>query len=284
MSNKFHFNLIYTIFFSYLPITSFCDSPVAINNNSFFSSFEGSHFLDHLGFQEPASPLMEGLIALHSDIWAIMLFVAGFVLYMICAILYSFDANNTTVSYKVHHHSLIEIVWTTIPAIILCIIAVPSFTLLYSLDEIVEPSLTIKAIGRQWYWSYEYGDYEVCDGLVTNGITFDSNVLQDDDLEQGQLRLLDVDNRLILPVNRHIRLLTSGGDVIHSFAVPSLGIKLDAIPGRLNQTMIFIKRQGVFYGQCSELCGSSHGMMPIALEAVHEQDYIDWINVKLQEA
>jgi cytochrome c oxidase subunit 2 len=119
-------------------------------------------------------------------------------------------------------------------------------------------------IWSMWWRStqrYEYGDYEVCDGLVTNGITFDSNVLQDDDLELGQLRLLDVDNRLILPVNRHIRLLTSGGDVIHSFAVPSLGIKLDAIPGRLNQTMFFIKRQGVFYGQCSELCGSSHGMM-----------------------
>lgn len=158
MPNKYYFNLIYTIFFSYFPITSFCDSPVAINN----SSFEGAHFLDHLGFQEPASPLMEGLIALHSDIWAIMLFVAGFVLYTVCATLYSFDANNTTASYKVHHHSLIEVVWTTIPAILLCIIAVPSFTLLYSLDEIVEPSLTIKAIGRQWYWSYEYGDYEVC--------------------------------------------------------------------------------------------------------------------------
>ena len=130
---------------------------------------------------------------------------------------------------------------------------------------------------------YEYGDYEVHEGLATNGIMFDSNVLQDDDLEQGQLRLLDVDNRLVLPVNRHIRLLTSGGDVIHSFAVPSLGVKLDAIPGRLNQTMVFIKRQGVFYGQCSELCGSSHGMMPIALEAVREQDYVDWVNIKLQE-
>lgn len=130
---------------------------------------------------------------------------------------------------------------------------------------------------------YEYGDYDTCDGLVGNGITFDSNLLQDDDLEQGQLRLLDVDNRLVLPVNKHIRLLTSGGDVIHSFAVPSLGVKLDAIPGRLNQTMLFIKRQGVFYGQCSELCGSSHGMMPIAVEAVQEHDYVNWINAKLQE-
>lgn len=161
MSNKIYFNLIYTIFFSFLPITGFCDSPVAVNNSSFFSSFESGNVFDHLGFQEPASPLMEGLIALHSDIWAIMLFVAGFVLYMMCATLYSFDKNNATYSYKVHHHSIIEIVWTTIPAIILCIIAVPSFTLLYSLDEIVEPSLTIKAIGRQWYWSAPFnGDVD----------------------------------------------------------------------------------------------------------------------------
>lgn len=131
---------------------------------------------------------------------------------------------------------------------------------------------------------YEYGDY-VTDvpnsSLPTDGITFDSNLLQEDDLEQGQFRLLEVDNRLVVPVNKYIRLLTSAGDVIHSFAVPSLGIKLDAIPGRLNQTMLLIKRQGVFYGQCSELCGASHSMMPIAIEAVQEQDYIDWVNAKI---
>lgn len=130
---------------------------------------------------------------------------------------------------------------------------------------------------------YEYGDYAGAPDLVGNGITFDSNLLADDDLAQGQLRMLDVDNRLVLPVNRHVRLLTSGGDVIHSFAVPSLGVKLDAIPGRLNQTMLYVKRQGVFYGQCSELCGASHSMMPIALEAVREQDYADWVNAKLTD-
>ena len=141
-------------------------------------------------------------------------------------------------------------------------------------------------LSMQW-WStqrYEYGDYATESDLVGNGITFDSNILQDDDLTPGQLRMLEVDNRLVLPVNKHIRLLTCAGDVIHSFAVPSLGVKLDAIPGRLNQTMVFIKRQGVFYGQCSELCGNSHGMMPIAVEAVQEQDYIDWVNAKLLEA
>jgi group II intron reverse transcriptase/maturase len=162
MSNRILLNFIYTIFFFCLPTVSFCDAPTPVGQNgNVFSSFELGHFMDSLGFQEPASPLMEGLIALHSDIWAIMLFVAGFVLYMMCAILYSFSNSNAEVSYKVHHHSLIEIIWTTIPAIILCIIAVPSFTLLYSLDEIVEPSLTIKAIGRQWYWSAPfYGDLD----------------------------------------------------------------------------------------------------------------------------
>lgn len=252
----------------------YCDSPAT-------SGLQNQAILNNMGFQDPASPLMEGLIALHSDIWAIMLFVAGFVGYAMLAALAK--AGNSGQSFKVHHHSLIEIVWTTVPALILCVIAVPSFTLLYSLDEIVEPSLTIKAIGRQWYWSYEYGDYASDSDLVGNGITFDSNILQDDDLAPGQLRMLDVDNRLVLPVNKHIRLLTSAGDVIHSFAVPSLGVKLDAIPGRLNQTMMFIKRQGVFYGQCSELCGASHSMMPIALEAVREQDYTDWVNAKLNE-
>ena len=259
----------YSIYYRF----SFCDAPLS-------SGLENQSFLNNLGFQEPASPLMEGIIALHSDIWAIMLFVAGFVLYMLCATLFTARSK----SYKVHHHNMIEIIWTTIPAIILCVIAIPSFTLLYSLDEIVQPCLTVKAIGRQWYWSYEYGDYASESDLAGNGITFDSNILQDDDLEPGQLRMLEVDNRLVLPVNKHIRLLTSAGDVIHSFAVPSLGVKLDAIPGRLNQTMMFIKRQGVFYGQCSELCGNSHGMMPIAVEAVQEQDYVDWVNAKLQEA
>lgn len=143
--------------------------------------------------------------------------------------------------------------------------------------------LLLNSSSMQWRSTlpYEYGDYVTESDSSTvkgDGITFDSNLLQEDDLEQGQFRLLEVDNRLVLPVNKYIRLLTSAADVIHSFAVPSLGIKLDAIPGRLNQTMLFIKRQGIFYGQCSELCGANHSMMPIAIEVVQEQDYIDWIN------
>nr|YP_010733810.1 cytochrome c oxidase subunit 2 [Gayralia brasiliensis]YP_010733839.1 cytochrome c oxidase subunit 2 [Monostroma nitidum]WEG93081.1 cytochrome c oxidase subunit 2 [Gayralia brasiliensis]WEG93110.1 cytochrome c oxidase subunit 2 [Monostroma nitidum] len=233
-----------------------------------------------VSFQNPATPLMEGIIALHSDIWAIMLFVAVFVLYILSSVLNKFNFAKVNKSYKVHHNSMIEIIWTTLPALLLCVIAIPSFTLLYSLDEIVDPSVTIKVIGRQWYWSAPYADSELGGG----GIIFDSYLLQDDLLEAGQLRLLEVDNRLVLPVNSHIRLLTSSADVIHSFAVPSLGIKLDAIPGRLNQTTFLIKREGCFYGQCSELCGASHALMPICVESVGAEDYINWINTKLDEA
>jgi cytochrome c oxidase subunit 2 len=255
--------------FLFLFSLAYCDAPIPSQSNK-------QSLLNNLGFQDPASPIMEGIIALHSDIWAIMLFVAGFVLYILLFCIFM----SRTYSCKVHHHSLIEIIWTTIPALILCVIAIPSFALLYSLDEPIEPSLTIKANAKQWYWSYEYGDFESNEGT---GLCFDSNVLQEDDLEFGKLRLLEVDNRLVLPVAKHIRLLTTAGDVIHSFAIPSLGMKLDAIPGRLNQSMLFIKRQGIFYGQCSELCGVNHSMMPISVEAVDEHDFIDWINAKLQE-
>ena len=239
-----------------------------------------------ISFQNPASPLMEGIIALHSDIWAIMLFVAVFVLYILYSVLTKFESGVVNKAYKVHHNSLLEIIWTTLPALLLCVIAIPSFTLLYSLDEIVDPTVTIKCIGRQWYWSYEYSDYMNYDSATSSGdsgIIFDSYLLQDDLLAEGQLRLLEVDNRLVLPVNSHIRLLTSSADVIHSFAVPSLGIKLDAIPGRLNQTTFLMKREGCFYGQCSELCGASHGFMPICVESVSADEYITWINTKLDE-
>jgi cytochrome c oxidase subunit 2 len=265
-------NFIFANLFVNTNIFAFCDYPTNWS----------------ISFQDPSTPLMEGIIALHSDIWAIMLFVAVFVLYILSSALTRFDSSVVKKSYKVHHNSLLEIIWTTLPALLLCVIAVPSFTLLYSLDEIVDPAVTIKTIGRQWYWSYEYSDYAENalgeDNDLSNGVIFDSYLLQDDQLEEGQLRLLEVDNRLVLPVNSHIRLLTSSADVIHSFAVPSLGIKVDAIPGRLNQTTFLIKREGCFYGQCSELCGASHGFMPICVESVSVEEYINWINIKLDQA
>ena len=159
------------------------------------------------------------------------------------------------------------------PALILLSIAVPSFALLYSMDEIIDPVLTLKVIGHQWYWSYEYSDTLEDD----ESVAFDSYMVQEDDLDIGQFRLLEVDNRVILPTNTHIRVLITAADVLHCWAIPSLGLKLDACPGRLNQTSMFIKREGVFYGQCSEICGVNHGFMPIVIEAVSMDDYFSWL-------
>jgi heme/copper-type cytochrome/quinol oxidase subunit 2 len=154
------------------------------------------------------------------------------------------------------------------------VIAVPSFALLYSLEEIIDPAITIKAVGHQWYWSYEYSDYAGEDG---ESIQFDSYMVPEDELEPGQLRLLEVDNRVVLPTNTHIRVLVTAADVLHCWAVPSLGVKMDAVPGRLNQASMYIQRPGVFYGQCSEICGVNHAFMPIVVEAVSLDSYIDWV-------
>ena len=172
------------------------------------------------------------------------------------------------------HGETIEIVWTVTPALILMLIGVPSFTLLYSMDEVIDPAITVKAIGHQWYWTYEYSDYASADG---ESIVFDSYMIPEDDLEPGGLRLLEVDNRVVLPVNTHVRLIVSGADVIHSWTIPSFGIKVDALPGRLNQLSLYVKREGVFYGQCSEICGVNHGFMPIVVEVVSMDKYLSWV-------
>lgn len=181
-------------------------------------------------------------------------------------------------AYTVHNTKL-EIIWTIIPTIILIFIAVPSFILLYSLDEVINPSVTLKAIGHQWYWSYEYSDY-----TEDNSINFDSYMITENDLEFGQFRLLEVDNRVVLPINTHIRVLITAGDVLHSWAVPSMNVKADAVPGRLNQLTLFIKRPGVYYGQCSELCGVNHAFMPIVVEAVSLWNYSNWLSSRFSEA
>jgi cytochrome c oxidase subunit 2 len=237
------------------------------------------------GFQDPATPVMEGMIDLHHDIWAFMTFVCLFVLWILGRTLYHFNEQSNPIPEKIIHGATIEILWTTIPAIILGFIAFSSFALLYSLDEIVDPAITIKVIGAQWYWHYEYSDYiQPENGIAVSPISFDSYMVPDDQLEPGQLRLLEVDNRVVVPTKTHIRFVITGADVIHSWAVPSLGVKCDAVPGRLNQTSAFIKREGVFYGQCSEICGAQHGFMPIVVEAVELEDYINWVALKLEEA
>jgi len=161
-------------------------------------------------------------------------------------------------------------------------VAVPSFALLYSIDEILDPAVTLKVVGHQWYWSYEYSDYTSEDGETIN---FDSYMIPEDDLaDPGQLRLLEVDNRVILPINTHIRVVITAADVLHCWGIPSFAMKVDACPGRLNQTSLFIKRVGTFYGQCSEICGVNHGFMPIVVEGVELEDYVTWIFNKLESS
>nr|YP_010579431.1 cytochrome c oxidase subunit II [Lepidurus couesii]UNY33513.1 cytochrome c oxidase subunit 2 [Lepidurus couesii] len=165
---------------------------------------------------------------------------------------------------------LIEIIWTVFPALILISIALPSLRLLYLLDEVNEPSLTIKAMGHQWYWSYEYSDF-------TN-IEFDSYMTPAQDLLTNEFRLLDVDNRLVVPFNTQIRLLVTAADVLHSWTIPSLGVKVDAIPGRLNQLSLFVNRPGLFFGQCSEICGANHSFMPIVVESINTKNFLNWVS------
>lgn len=233
-----------------------------------------------MGFQDPATPIMQGLIDLHHDVTFFIVFIGVFVLWMISRTVYHFNAKKNPIPEKIIHGTAIEIAWTVTPSLILVLIAIPSFALLYSLDEVVDPAVTIKAIGHQWYWSYEYSDYTQADD---QSIAFDSYMIPEDELELGQLRLLEVDNRVVLPVNTHIRVIITAADVLHSWAVPSLGVKCDAVPGRLNQIPVFIKREGVFYGQCSELCGVNHAFMPIVVEAVSLDNYISWVSTKLEE-
>lgn len=233
-----------------------------------------------MGFQDPATPIMQGLIDLHHDLTFFMVVIAVFVVWMISRTLYHFRAIKNPFPEKILHGTAIEIAWTVTPSLILVLIAIPSFALLYSLDEVVDPAVTVKAIGHQWYWSYEYSDYSQADD---QSIAFDSYMIPDDDLELGQLRLLEVDNRVVLPVNTHIRVIITAADVLHSWAVPSFGVKCDAVPGRLNQIPLFIKREGVFYGQCSELCGVNHAFMPIVVEAVSLENYVSWVSSKLEE-
>jgi cytochrome c oxidase subunit 2 len=241
-------------------------------------------FLDYahpwqISFQDPATPVMEGIIALHHDLMFVLSIIGTAVTWLLLRTTYLFYHKNNPVASNITHGTTIEIIWTVTPSIILMVIAVPSFALLYSIDEVIDPAITLKVIGHQWYWSYEYSDYSDIEG---NSISFDSYMTSDDDLESGQIRLLEVDNRVVLPANTHVRALVTATDVLHSWAIPSLGVKMDACPGRLNQVSIFIKRQGTFFGQCSELCGVQHGFMPIVIEAVSIEDYIKWVSVQTE--
>jgi len=225
-----------------------------------------------IGFQDGSTPTFEGIVELHDTIFFYLIVISFLVFWMLAAIMIKFSSSKVGLVHKyTNHGTLIELIWTITPALILIAIAFPSFKLLYLMDEVISPTMTVKVVGHQWYWSYEYSDF-VNDDL--EAVEFDSYMIPEADLELGQLRLLDVDNRVVIPVDTHIRFVVTGADVIHDWAIPSLGVKIDCIPGRLNQTSVMVQREGVFYGQCSEICGVYHGFMPIVVEAVSTEKYL----------
>lgn len=225
-----------------------------------------------IGFQDPASPVAEGIVNFHNYIFTYLTFIVVLVSWMLISILVNFSKAKRSISHKhMVHGTLLELIWTVTPAVILVFIAFPSFQLLYLMDEVIEPGVTLKVVGHQWYWSYEYSDYAPAQ------ISFDSYMIPDSDLKLGEFRLLEVDNRVVVPAETHIRVIVTAADVLHSWAIPSLGIKIDAIPGRLNQTSFIAGREGVFYGQCSEICGANHSFMPIVIEAVSIGEYCAYV-------
>lgn len=217
-----------------------------------------------IGLQNRASPLIEQLIFFHDHALLILILITTLVGYFMVRLTF-----NKYVNRYLLDGQMIEIIWTVLPAVILIILALPSLRLLYLIDETTEPRITLKTIGHQWYWSYEYSDFK--------DIEFDSYIIPTNSLEDSNFRLLEVDNRVILPYLTQIRLLVTAADVIHSWTIPSLGIKADAVPGRLNQLNILFNRPGVFYGQCSEICGANHRFMPISVEAINPQDFLTWV-------
>jgi heme/copper-type cytochrome/quinol oxidase subunit 2 len=228
-----------------------------------------------LYFQDSASPQMEALVELHDNIMYYLVAILFSVGWIQGAIIKNFDSSKSPISNKyLNHGTLIELIWTITPALILVLIAFPSFKLLYLMDEVTDPSLSVLAEGHQWYWSYEYPDFLNSDG---DFVEFDSYLVPESDLEDGALRMLEVDNRVILPEITHTRFILTAADVIHSFAIPALGVKCDAYPGRLNQFSVLINRLGTFYGQCSEICGILHSSMPIVVESVSLEKFLSWL-------
>nr|YP_010716074.1 cytochrome c oxidase subunit II [Parnassius imperator]AIU41111.1 cytochrome c oxidase subunit II [Parnassius imperator]WDE75784.1 cytochrome c oxidase subunit II [Parnassius imperator]WDE75805.1 cytochrome c oxidase subunit II [Parnassius imperator] len=219
----------------------------------------------NLNLQNSASPLMEQIIFFHDHTLIILMMITILVGYLMFILFF-----NKFINRFLLEGQMIELIWTIIPAITLIFIALPSLRLLYLLDELNNPLITLKSIGHQWYWSYEYSDF--------NNIEFDSYMIQYNKITPENFRLLDVDNRIILPMNNQIRIMVTATDVIHSWTIPSLGVKVDANPGRLNQTSFFINRPGIFFGQCSEICGANHSFMPIVIESISIKNFINWIN------
>ena len=221
-----------------------------------------------MDFQPAASPVMERIIDFHNLLLVVEVAIVVFVLFLMLYIIVKFNAKSNPTPSKTTHHTGLEVVWTLLPIIVLMVIAVPSMRTLFFMDRAANPEMTLKIIGHQWYWSYQYPD--------NGAFEFDSNIVAEEDLKKGQIRLLSVDNQVVLPINTEIRLLMTSEDVIHNWAIPAFGIKMDTVPGRTNEAWVKITKPGVYYGQCSELCGVNHGYMPIAVKAVSKEDFKKW--------
>ncbi len=223
-----------------------------------------------IGLQDSGSPIMDDITRFNEFLFWITTGIAVFVLILLAIIIVRFNARANPTPSRATHNTPLEIIWTVVPVVILLLIAVPSFRLLFLELDVPKPDLTVKATGKQWYWSYDYPD--------NGNFEFDSEIVADKDLKPGQPRLLTVDNEMVVPVNKIVHVLVTGADVIHSFTVPSLGIRIDAIPGRINDTWFKAKHQGLYYGQCSELCGTDHAFMPIVVRVVGDDDFSKWVD------
>ena len=235
-----------------------------------FGTAEANQPIDwQLGFQSAASKSMKDIVIFHDYmLLPIITAITVFVLFLVLYACVKFRASNNKVASQTSHNTMIEIAWTLVPCLILIVMAVPSFKVLYSQDKIPPAEVTVKAIGYQWYWGYEYPD---------ENIIFDSYMIEEKDLKPGQPRLLAVDNEVVVPVNKVVKVLITANDVLHAWALPSFGVKRDAVPGRINETWFKADRTGTFYGQCSELCGIKHAFMPITVRVVTEEEYKDWL-------
>jgi cytochrome c oxidase subunit II len=222
-----------------------------------------------IDLQDSASPVMDQITSFNYFLFWITTAIALFILVLLAIIIVRFNSRANPTPSRTTHNTPIEILWTVVPVIILATIAVPSFRLLFVQLEVPKPDLTVKVTGKQWFWSYSYPDSK---------FEFDSLMVPEKDLKPGQLRLLTVDNEMVVPVNKVVHVLVTGADVIHSFTVPSFGIRMDAVPGRLNETWFKATTEGVFYGQCSELCGKDHSFMPIVARVVNESDFNKWLD------
>jgi cytochrome c oxidase subunit 2 len=253
------------------PMALFCTLVASV-------SAHADHGMAHpwqLGLQEAVTPVAQQIAEFHNLLLVVIIAIAVFVTLLMLYVFVKFNAKANPTPKTTTHNTLLEVLWTAVPILILVVICIPSFKLLYFADSIKDAEMTIKAVGHQWYWSYEYPDH--------GDFTFDAAMLDDDEREPGQPRLLATDEAVVMPVNTNIRLLIAADDVLHAWAIPAFGVKLDAVPGRLGETWVRVEKEGTYYGQCSELCGTGHGFMPIMVKVVSKEAFAAWVKMAKEE-